>query len=65
MAAKLVELTIEANEASFVIVHQHGGNDMQTIHWQVYSHFHGIAKGKIKFNVQVKHLKVDSLFLCT
>ena len=24
----LVELTIEANEESFVIVHQHGGNDV-------------------------------------
>ena len=25
----LVELTIEANEESFVIVHQHGGNDVK------------------------------------
>ena len=28
MAAMLVELTREANEESFVIVHQHGGNDV-------------------------------------
>ena len=28
VAAMLVELTIEANEESFVIVHQHGGNDV-------------------------------------
>ena len=28
MLAMLVELTIEANEESFVIVHQHGGNDV-------------------------------------
>ena len=28
MAAMLDELTIEANEESFVIVHQHGGNDV-------------------------------------
>ena len=28
VAAMLVELTIEANEESFVIVHQHGGNDI-------------------------------------
>ena len=28
VAAMLVELTIEANEESFVIVLQHGGNDV-------------------------------------
>ena len=28
VVAMLVELTIEANEESFVIVHQHGGNDV-------------------------------------
>ena len=28
MAAMLVELTREANEEPFVIVHQHGGNDV-------------------------------------
>ena len=28
VAAMLDELTIEANEESFVIVHQHGGNDV-------------------------------------
>ena len=28
VAAMLVELTREANEESFVIVHQHGGNDV-------------------------------------
>ena len=28
MAAMLDELTIEADEESFVIVHQHGGNDV-------------------------------------
>ena len=28
VTAMLVELTIEANEESFVIVHQHGGNDV-------------------------------------
>ena len=28
MAAMLVELTREANEESFVIVHQHDGNDV-------------------------------------
>ena len=28
VAAMLVELTIEANEKSFVIVHQYGGNDV-------------------------------------
>ena len=28
VAAMLVELTIEANEESFVIVLQHGGNDI-------------------------------------
>ena len=28
VAAMLVEVTIEANEESFVIVHQHGGNDV-------------------------------------
>ena len=28
VAAMLVELTIEANEESFVIIHQHGGNDV-------------------------------------
>ena len=30
VAAMLVELTIEANEESFVIVHQHGGNDIKS-----------------------------------
>ena len=28
VVAMLVELTIEANEESFVIVHQHGSNDI-------------------------------------
>ena len=28
VVAMLVELTIEANEESFVIVHQHGSNDV-------------------------------------
>ena len=30
VAAMLVELTREANEESFVIVHQHGGNDIKS-----------------------------------
>ena len=30
VAAMLDELTIEADEESFVIVHQHGGNDVIT-----------------------------------
>ena len=28
MAAMFGELTVEANEQSFVIIHQHGGNDV-------------------------------------
>ena len=34
MAAMLVELTIEANKESFVIVLQHGGNDV-TCKWSI------------------------------